>query len=118
MLYSDYKAFYYKRASGREPVKDYIHFFNEDERSEILQSIILLVGREGRLLPPHTKHIVKKIWELRIQYMNHQHRIFYFISSDRKIILLTAFLKKSMKTPQSEIKKAYNYYHDYLSHSQ
>lgn len=115
MLYSNYTAIYYKRSSGREPVKDYMHLFREEERVEIFNSIVVLVEKEGRLLAPHSKHIFKKIWELRIQFLNHHHRILYFIGPNRKIVLLSAFLKKSNKTPQSEIKKAYQYYLNYLS---
>ena len=67
------------------------------------------------MLPPYAKHIYQKIWELRIKYMNRQHRILYFIAPRRKIVLLSAFIKKTQKTPRSEIKKTYNYYIDYLS---
>ena len=79
MLYFKYQLVYYARASGREIVKDYIHSFLEDERSEIFRSIVLLREKEGKPVAPQAKHIFKKIWELRIKYMNHHHRIFYFI---------------------------------------
>jgi len=117
MLYSNYQVLYYVRASGRSPVKEYLAIFPIEEVVEIEESIILLCKNEGRLLAPHSKHIYKKIWELRIQCMNHRHRILYFIAPARKIILLSAFLKKSKKTPRSEIIKAYGYYLKYLSTS-
>ena len=115
MLYLKYQLVYYKRSSGREPVKDYLYELKEDERIEIRQLFRLLLEKEGRLVPPQAKHIFKKIWELRIQYLNRYHRIFYFIGPNRKIVLLSAFQKKSKKTPRSEIQKAHNYYIDYLN---
>ena len=115
MLYSEYQVIYYVRSSGRCPVKEYLSLFHPEETIEIRKTIHLLSKKEGRLLAPHAKHIFQKIWELRVQYMNHRHRILYFIAPNRKIVLLTAFLKKTTKTPRSEIKKAYKYYLDYLS---
>ena len=115
MLYFDYEVVYYMRASGRVPVKDYVRDFDRDEREEIHASIKFLLKHEGKLLPPCVKHIYQKIWGLRIKYLHHHHRILYFIAPHRKIVLLSAFLKKTKKTPRSEIKKAYKYYFDYLS---
>lgn len=115
MLYFDYRVVYYVRSSGRMPVKDFLNSLSKDDQEEIYQSINFLWKRQGRLPPPYTKHIYKKIWELRIKHKNRQHRIFYFLDSKRKIVLLSAFLKKSAKTPRAEIKKSHNYYLDYLS---
>lgn len=114
MLYLDYEVVYYVTSSGKEPVIDYIKLQSKGEQIEILQSVHYLKKNNGRLLAPYTKHIFKKIWELRVKYTNRHHRIFYFIATKRKIVLLSAFLKKSTKTPQAEIKKAYKYYLDYL----
>jgi len=63
---------------------------------------------------PYTKHINKKIWELRVDFNKKFHRIFYFIFDGKKIILLHGFNKKTNHTPQKEINKAVNNYHDYL----
>ncbi len=42
-------------------------------------------------------------------------RVLYFFVSGRKAILTHGFVKKTQKTPQSEIEKAENYRRDYLS---
>ncbi len=115
MLYSSYQIVYYTKSSGRAPVKEYIYLFEKLEREEIHKNIEFLLQKEGRLFAPQVKHIYKKIWELRIKYVNHQHRILYFIDPYKRIVMLSAFLKKTQKTPRSEIKKAYKYYLHYLS---
>lgn len=117
MLYLNYELVFYKTHSGKEPAKEYMDFQSPDEQSEILQAANYLKKKEGRLLAPYTKHVFKKLWELRVKYMNRHHRIFYFLAPKRKIVLLSAFLKKSRKTPMVEIRKAYKYYLDYLSHT-
>ena len=45
-------------------------------------------------------------------------RIFYFTYSKETIVLLSAFVKKTMKTPQIELDRALKYKQDYeRSHS-
>jgi len=45
-------------------------------------------------------------------------RIFYFTYSKETIVLLSAFVKKTMKTPQIELDRALKYKRDYeRSHS-
>jgi phage-related protein len=117
MLYFGYQIIFYVTRARRIPVIEYLDHFAEYERAEIEKSFIFLKKKEGRLPAPYSKHLFKKLWELRIKYLNHHHRILYFIDAKRKIVLLSGFLKKSKKTPRAEIVKAYKYYLDYLTHS-
>lgn len=117
MLYSDYEIVFYVKLSGRNPVLDYLNNLPREENVIVNNHINLLLKNSGILFPPYAKHIYKKIWELRPQHQNYRHRIFYFIGANKKIVLLSAFLKKSQKTPHIEIKKAYKYYLNYISHA-
>lgn len=117
MLYSGYQAIYYSRSGSlRSPTKDYLDAMVPKEKRKIYGYITLLCESEGKLPVPFTKHLYEKLWELRIRYGNRRHRILYFIAPGRKIVFLSAFLKKSKKTLRSEIEKAYSYYLDYISH--
>jgi phage-related protein len=69
----------------------------------------------GYLDEPYSRHIKGKIRELRVDFSKNRHRIFYFISVKKAIILLHAFLKKTTKTPISEIKKAEENYQNILN---
>ena len=115
MLYSNYVIIYYQLPSGRCPVKNYLDQFKENESAEIRYSINLVAKYHGVPPPPYSKHIKNKIWELRVKFNKNQHRILYFITKTQGVVLLTAFQKKTTKTPQSEIIKATKYYFDYLS---
>ena len=62
----------------------------------------------------YVKHIEGKIWELRVD----RFRVFYFAYRNHRFVLLRAFIKKTSKTPEKEIKIAYNRLQDYLERSQ
>lgn len=115
MLYSEYQVVYYlKSGSLKSPVKEYLKLIPIKDRGKIYRHIDLLWCAGGRLGEPYAKHIRGKLWELRARMENRYHRILYAIVRDKKIVLLSAFLKKSDKTPETEINKAHNYYIDYL----
>lgn len=69
---------------------------------------IKLLMEKGFLPFPYSRNIegVRKLRELRVEYASNIYRIFYFMSTGRRIILLHAFQKKSNKTPLGEIKIA------------
>ncbi|MFA5643299.1 MAG: type II toxin-antitoxin system RelE/ParE family toxin [Candidatus Paceibacterota bacterium] len=110
MIYFDneeYRVKFYKDpASAEIPVLDYIEGLKEKERAKVLKYIEFLRINKGILDEPYSKHIRGKIRELRVDFSSSRHRIFYFTFVGKNIILLHAFLKKTPKTPEREIKKA------------
>jgi len=76
------------------------------DRVKIFKYIELLRQNQGILDEPYSKHIRGKIRELRVDFANNRHRIFYFTFVGRNIILLHAFRKNTSKTPESDIIKA------------
>ena len=55
------------------------------------------------------------MFELRVQQSSDIARVFFFYIKDKKIILLNGFVKKTGKTPPTEINKAFQYIADYLA---
>ena len=53
------------------------------------------------------------MFELRIKFASDISRIFYFFVVDNRIILTNGFIKKTSKTPKSEIELARKYKEDY-----
>ena len=104
---SEYKGkFYTDTRNGKSPLFEYVANLRDKERAKVLKYIRFLREHEGYLDEPYSKHIKGKIRELRVDFGPNHHRIFYFIFVGKKIILLHAFLKKTAKTPNSEIQKA------------
>jgi phage-related protein len=89
---------------------EYLKNIEEKHRSKISKYIELLRAKDGYLDEPISKHIYRKIRELRVDFSNNYYRIFYFAFIGKKIIILHAFLKKTDKTPEREIIIAINRY--------
>lgn len=100
--------------TGRIPVKEYLDDISDKERTKILKYVDFLREHKGVLDEPYSKHIRDKVRELRVDFGRNRHRIFFFTFIGQNIILLHAFLKRTAKTPESEIIKAVNNYHKAL----
>lgn len=115
---SDYEVIFYRDLiTGKSPVTDYIKNLGKKDRAKVSKYIDFLRVNEGYLDEPYSKHIKGKMRELRVDFGHNRHRIFSFTFVGKKIILLHAFLKKTAKTPNSEIRKAEANYQDVLANS-
>lgn len=123
MIYTEsteeYKVKFYKDIrTGRSPALEYIESLRDKESSKIFKYIEFLRINKGHLDEPYSRHIKGKVRELRVDFGKNRHRIFYFTFIKKTIILLHAFLKKTPKTPPSEIKKAEENYQRVLRNPQ
>jgi phage-related protein len=55
---------------------------------------------------PHVKHLEAKLWELRLTGRDGIARALYVTAIGRRVIVVRAFVKKTQRTPGSEIKLA------------
>lgn len=83
-------------------------------RAKLLKSIELLGDYGNSLREPYSKYLNDGIFELRIKQANDISRILYFFVVGKKIILTNAFIKKTQKTPKSEIEMAKKYRTDFI----
>ncbi len=112
---AEYRVKFYKDIkTGQSPALEYIDGLRGKEGSKIFKYIEFLRINKGYLDEPYSRHIKGKIRELRVDFGRKRHRIFYFVFVKKTIILLHAFLKKTTKTPASEIKKAEENYQNVL----
>jgi len=113
---------YYEKDNGRIPVYDFLVNLSPKMKAKALREIDLLEEYGTNPNEVSTASIegfrYKGIWELRIRFAGDISRIFYFTYSKETIVLLSAFVKKTMKTPQIELDRALKYKRDYeRSHS-
>lgn len=52
---------------------------------------------------PHVKHPIGKLWEMRMSGRDGISRALYQAASGKRVVVLRVFVKKTEKTPQSEI---------------
>ena len=102
-----WRVVYYEDKTGHESVGSEIAEFPKKAQAKILRFIDLL-EQEGpiRLGNDYTKHIQDDIWELRIDLGTGRYRVLYFAVTERTVVLLRAFQKKTRKTPPLEIATA------------
>ena len=103
--------------NGKIPVRDFLYSLEPKLRAKAFRDIELLKSLGNELREPYVKPIKgeenRGLYELRIKFAKDIARIFYFTYYNNKFILLHGFIKKSMKTPTTEIERARNYMEDY-----
>jgi phage-related protein len=69
--------------------------------SELIASVGLSNVRE-----PHVRHIRGQVWEIRLKGKAGIARALYVTAREQRVVILRAFIKKTQKTPASEIELA------------
>jgi phage-related protein len=75
-------------------------------QAKIYKYLDYLRDNKGYLDEPYSRHIKGKMRELRIDFASNRYRLFYFLILNKVIIILHAYLKKSNKTSNKEVKRA------------
>lgn len=75
-------------------------------RAKMFGMIELLQEKGNKLREPYSKHLDDGIFELRCKVGNDITRVLYFFYYEGQIILTNGFVKKTQKTPPSELKLA------------
>ncbi|TAL35975.1 MAG: type II toxin-antitoxin system RelE/ParE family toxin [Spirochaetes bacterium] len=105
----------YTTNDGKCPMKEFLDSLPRKVFQKVTWVLQLLVELE-KIPSTYFKKIVNSdnIWECRIDFSSNTYRIFCFFKNGSIIILTHGIMKKSQKTPQSEIMKAEEYKKDFL----
>lgn len=104
---------FYELPNGEKPVKTFIDGLDKKMQAKALQSLVILGEYGNRLREPHSKALGDGLFELRIKFACDITRIFYFFVVNNKIVVTNGFVKKTMRTPKSELDLARKYKADY-----
>lgn len=88
--------------------------YDKKMRAKILGIMGILQEKGNQLREPYSKHLDDGIFEIRGKVGTDISRVLYFFYYDGKIIFTNGFVKKTQKTPKSEIDKAKAYRNNYL----
>lgn len=110
----DFEVIFYDKPDGTEPAKDFILSLDKKMRAKMLRTIELLAHNGTDLREPNSKSLGDGIFELRARVGSDISRVLYFFIVGHKVILTNGFIKKTQKTPPSEIDRAKRYRDDYL----
>ena len=110
-----FDAEFYDKPDGTKPAKDFVLGLPMKMRAKILRTIAILEDSGTDLREPHSKHLDYGIFELRAKVGSNITRVLYFFIVGRRVILTHGFVKKTDKTPPSEISRAKQYRHEFLN---
>ncbi|MDO4458585.1 MAG: type II toxin-antitoxin system RelE/ParE family toxin [Clostridia bacterium] len=111
---SKFEVEFYEKENGQEPAKEFILSLDTKMRAKVLSIISVLQDNGNELREPYSKYLSEGIFELRAKVGSDISRVLYFFVVDKRIILTNGFIKKTQKTPKSEIERAKEYRADYL----
>ena len=104
---------FYELPSGEKPVETFLDGLDKKMRAKAVHGLTVLEEFGNNLREPYSKPVGDGLFELRIKFASDISRIFYFFVVNNKIILTNGFIKKTMKTPNSELDLAKKYKADY-----
>jgi len=108
-----FDVIFYELENGEKPIEQFLDSLDVKMRVKALDSLEILAEYGTELRLPYSKSMGDGIFELRIKFASDISRIFYFFYVNKKIILTNGFIKKTQKTPKSELDKARKYKEDY-----
>ena len=108
---------YYEKEDGSYPVEEFLLSLDIKMRAKVFRNLELLEIKGNQLREPYSKHLEDGIFELRVKLGKNITRVLYFFVIGNKVILTNGFIKKTQKTPRSEIKLDKQYREDYQRRS-
>ena len=111
----EYEIEFYDKADGSEPAKEFILSLDKKMQAKVLRTVALLREEGPCLREPYSKALDDGIFEIRTKFGSDITRVLYFFVVGKKVILTNGFIKKTQKTPTSEITLAKQYRADYLA---
>ncbi len=110
-----FHAVYYREPGGAEPVRDHLDDLDDEVAAVLAQQIdrLNLLSDEVPHLPfPHTSQVDGELRELRCHYGRQLFRVLYR-RSDRLLVLLHIFPKRTAKIAASDIALAQQRWDDF-----
>lgn len=112
---TNFQAVYFRDRDGDEPVRAFVDELAEDEQAALENQIdrLNLLSDEVPHLPfPHSSQVEGELRELRCHYGRRLYRVLYR-RSERLVVLLHIFAKRSAKIPEHDIQVARDRWDDF-----
>ena len=111
----EYEIEFYRKSDGTKPAMDFILGLDDKMQAKTFRTVGLLRENGPSLREPFSKLLDDGIFEIRTKFGSDITRVLYFFVVGKKVVLTNGFVKKTQKTPQSEITLAKQYRADYLA---
>lgn len=111
----EFEIVFYRNDKGEAPVEEFLDSLSDKMRAKMLLSVRIVREKGYQARMPYSEELGDGIFELRAKVGSDISRVLYFFVVGRRIVLTNGFVKKTQKTPVSEIERAKKYRADYLS---
>lgn len=111
---NDFEVIFYEKENGEILIEKFLDTLPIKMKAKVVGLIQILQEFGNDLREPYSKYLGDGIFELRAKQGSDLSRVLYFFYFDKKIILTNGFVKKSQKTPKSEIQKAKRYRDNFM----
>lgn len=102
-----YRLEFYRTTRGDEPALDYIRAQVKEHRAKIGFALECLVELGHMARRPLVDYLGNDLYELRVPFEGHQHRLLYFFSERTLVVVTSAFLKNEDRVPPNELARAW-----------
>ena len=109
-----YQVEFFVTESGEAPAEVFIDSLDVRMSAKIYRLLAMIEQNGPELREPYSKHLEDGIFELRAVFGTNITRVLYFFFIGKKVIITNGFVKKTQKTPKSEIDKAKVYRKQYI----
>ena len=110
-----FTAIFYDKPDGEEPAKVFLDGLDAKMFAKMIRAIEILKAGGTTVREPYSRHLEDGIFEVRAKVGSDISRVLYFFYTGQRFILTHGFIKKTQKTPISEIERAKKYRAEYLS---
>jgi phage-related protein len=114
-LTSDWKNEFYLEADGTSPVEEFLNNLDIKTRVRFHWSMEQLRMRNVQAREPLVRYLGGDLWELREESRTNIYRIIYFFFTERRIVFLHGFQKKTQRTPRRELEIAQRRHQAFLA---
>jgi len=102
----NYQVLFFEEEEGVSSSENFVKSLAPKMSAKIFRLISMISENGPQLREPYSKHLNDGIFELRAQSGSDISRVLYFFYIGKRVIITNGFIKKTQKTPQSEIDKA------------
>ena len=110
----EFEVIFYDKEDGTVPAQEFILSLDKKMRAKMLRTISILADNGTELREPYSKTLGDGIFELRAKVGSDISRVLYFFFVGRQVIITNGFVKKTQRTPATEIERAKLYRAEYL----
>ena len=105
---------FFEKDDGTAPALDFINSLDDKLAAKTYRILRMIEESGPEVREPHSSHLTDGIFEVRARIGTNLARVLYFFVIGKRVIATHGFVKKTQKTPPSEIHRAIAYRKEFM----